>query len=134
MLVIGAIGGAAVKIIRAVNEGNNLTVSAAIASRRRGAVRDRNIQEVHLLVNSRLLTVLRMLVSQTKKEAERTGNSDDIQRYQSALSELSRAEAAAARHTEHQSDEHEAVEADRDFDKLVEESASTDIVVAPKRR
>jgi hypothetical protein len=67
----------------------------AEASQTRDHVRDRKIQEIHILVNSRLLTVLHMLVTLTKKEAERTHLNEDIKAYEEALADLQRAEASS---------------------------------------
>jgi hypothetical protein len=64
------------------------------SSKLRGLKRDRKIQEIHLLVNSRLVTVLRLLVAVTKKEADRTADPSAISAYKEALAELTRAEAS----------------------------------------
>ena len=74
---------------------NEAVIASAEASQKRGVVRDIKLQEIHLLVNSRLVTVLRLLVANTKKEAERTGEQADIRAYEEALRHLDQAEASA---------------------------------------
>lgn len=104
--IIGAIVGGTVKIIEALHsnsakvvagqvETRELVAAGQVAGRARGTVRDRKVEEIHLLVNSRLLTVLRMLVAVYKKEAERTKSDEDVEAYHKAQEELSKAEASA---------------------------------------
>jgi|SRR6185503_9092021 len=82
-------------IIAALKKNTEITVAGQEAVAARAVIRDNKIQEIHLLVNSRLLTVLRLLVVLTKKEADRTNSADDIQAYNEALKELQQAEAAS---------------------------------------
>jgi hypothetical protein len=89
--IIGALVAGIVTVITTVRS----TKRIVLADVQKGEERDTKIQEIHLLVNSRLLTVLRLLVSVTKKMADKTGNVDDIEAYESALTELQQAEAGA---------------------------------------
>lgn len=100
--IIGAIVAGTVTIIttlkstsKEVTLTKNMMEVSAAAGVAKGKVRDRKIQEIHLLVNSRLLTVLRLLVAVTKKAADKTGEKDDIIQYEAALIELQKAEASA---------------------------------------
>ncbi len=101
-----------------------VVAASAEASRTRGVVRDGKIQEIHVLVNSRVLSILRMIVFLTKKEALRTNLPDDKHAYEEALSELSRAEAAASIISSTDlstriADENQANEADRKLNILI---------------
>ncbi len=84
-----------VTIINALKQNTAITVAGQKASQTRGVVRDSKIQEIHLLVNSRLQTVLKLLVVSTKREADRTHSIEDIAAYQNALKELELSEVAA---------------------------------------
>ncbi len=88
VIVLGVLVPGIIKVINALKQNTEITVAGQQASASRGALRDSRIQEIHLLVNSRLLTVLRVLVVLTKKEADRTNNADDISAYQQALKDL----------------------------------------------
>lgn len=100
--VIGALTTAVISILTSIRETRtntqqtkDLTVAAAEVSKARGVVRDNKIQEIHLLVNSRLLTVLRLLVSVSKQLAVLTGKPEDVASYEAAKVELAKAEASA---------------------------------------
>jgi hypothetical protein len=95
LAIITALVGGSIQILDRLEKTRTLVVAGQVEAKATGEVRDTKIQEIHLLVNSRLLTVLRLLVAVTKKEAERTGNREDISAYQEALSELQKAEAGA---------------------------------------
>lgn len=92
VLVIGAIAAA---VVRVVQTKADLLVAGQQAQGAQSKVRDNKIQEIHLLVNSRLLTVLKLLVVVTKKEALRTGDPADIEAFEEAQAELTKAEASA---------------------------------------
>ncbi len=95
-VVIGAVAAGVVKILSAIQATRGLVVAGQDVSNARGVVRDKKIKEIHLLVNSRLLTVLRLLVLMTKKESERTNAKEDLDAYNVAQLELARAEAGAS--------------------------------------
>lgn len=57
---------------------------------------DKQLHEIHVLVNARFTTALRVIVRQAKKEADRTGDRGDIEVYEQALAELVKAEKSAA--------------------------------------
>lgn len=65
----------------------------------KGVQRDVKLDEIHVLVNSRLSAVLRMLVATLKKEAERTKDPVDVVAYETALKELDIADAGQAQAT-----------------------------------
>lgn len=90
--IIGAIATGSVRIIKEINNNGRALVAGQEAQQARGEVRDQKVQQIHVLVNSRLLTVLRLLVTVTKKEAERTGAAADLKAYRDALAELQHAE------------------------------------------
>lgn len=81
-------------ILKVVRSTRSTLIAGTLAHKARGVVRDKKIQEIHLLVNSRLLTALRLLVMLTKKEAARTNEPGDVAAYNEAVKELERAEAA----------------------------------------
>lgn len=97
--VIGAIAAAAQKIIGALKQtsatvvaGQQTIVREQTASRNRAIKRDRNINKIHGLVNSKFTEALRLVVSMAKKEAERTNSPEDIAAYQRALDKLNASE------------------------------------------
>lgn len=92
--IIAALIAGIIQIIAAIRSTRELVAATGEATKARGVVRDKAIKEVHLLVNSRLLTVLRLLVAVTKREAARTGDDEDIAAYMAARGELERLEAA----------------------------------------
>lgn len=94
--IIGALTTATVKIIRALQHTRRIVVESHDAEQKRGKVRDAKLEQIKVLVNGRLLTALRLLVSVTKKEAARTGEPADDAIYQHALAELRQAEAGAS--------------------------------------
>lgn len=94
VLVIGAIAGAAVKIIRAVNEDKQVTIAGQRAGAARGRVRDKKIQEIHILTNSRLTAALTLIMTMAKKESDRTGKKEDVDLYEQAKEEVKKAEEA----------------------------------------
>ena len=93
--IIGALVAGIISIITTVNGTRNVVLAGQEVSQARGKVRDNKIQEIHLLVNSRLLTVLKLVVIVTKKEADRTGSKEDQDVYLAALRELENAQASA---------------------------------------
>jgi hypothetical protein len=93
--ILGILIPGIVAIIKQAQATKSIVVASAQNTIAAGMRRDRKIQEIHLLVNSRLLTVLRLLVAVTKKEAERTEAASDIDAYETALRELTKAEASA---------------------------------------
>jgi len=93
--IIGALVTGVIKITAALRDTKRIVVTGQVAAAAVGVLRDQKIQEIHLLVNSRLLTVLRLLVTVTKKEFDRTGTESDRVMYEQALGELTKAEASA---------------------------------------
>lgn len=98
-VVIGAIGGAAVKIIDSIKQtrakvvaGQEQIVTEQRASRNRAIKRDRNINKIHGLVNSRLAIALRLVVAAAKEKAERTNTPTDLAAYQQAIEKLAEVE------------------------------------------
>ncbi len=94
--VLGAIVTGTVKIIAAVKQGQHLIAAGQDVSMARGLVQSQHTQEIRVLVNGRVLTMLRLVATLTKKEADRTGLPDDIAAYHVALAELTSSEEAAA--------------------------------------
>lgn len=92
--IIGAIVAGTVTIIKALRETKSLVAAGQEVGMASGAVRDAKMQEIHILVNSRVLMLLRLVAKMTKSEAERTGRPEDILAFQTAMSELIRAEDA----------------------------------------
>lgn len=88
LAVIASIAAAAVKIIGAVNSSRQVVVAEQTASRNRATKRDRNIKQIHGLVNSRLAIALRLVVAAAKEKAERTNTPDDLVAYQKAIEAL----------------------------------------------
>lgn len=92
--VIGAITIAANVILRGIRETRAITIAGQEVVAAKSVVKDNKLQDIHVLVNSRLLSALRLIVFLTKREAERTGIPADTLAYQEAAEELKRAEEA----------------------------------------
>lgn len=92
--IIGAIVNGTNKIIEAINANRAVTIAGQDASRARNKVQTTQIQEIHILSNSRLTAALRLIMIMSKKEADRTGTKEDIDTYNAALIELQKAEQA----------------------------------------
>lgn len=100
--VIGSVVAGTVTIITLINKNRevkdeilsakDVVVASADQLLKSGTVRDQKLQEIHMLVNSRVLTIMRLLVATTKKTAETTGSKVDIEAYEHALLELMKAE------------------------------------------
>lgn len=130
--VLGALSAAIVAVIKSTHRAEQtgkttqeLVIGQAAAGQARGKVRDAKIQEIHLLVNSRLVTVLRLLVAVTKKMADQSGSQADIEAYTAALAELEKAEAsarvvAAIAPKDPAEDEHKAVVAEEKLASVME--------------
>ena len=95
VLIIGAVAAAAVKIIDAMKQtratvvaGQERIADEQKASRNRAIKRDRNIQQIHGLVNSRLAIALRLVVEAAREKVARTNTADDLVAYQKALDAL----------------------------------------------
>ncbi len=84
--VIGAIATGTVKIITAVKQGQHLIAAGQDVSMARGLVQSQHTQEIRVLVNGRVLTMLRLVATLTKKEADRTGLPADVAAYHVAIS------------------------------------------------
>lgn len=111
VLILTTLIGGTIKIIAALKDMKTVTAAGqeAISAQqdvgvKHGVIRDRKVQEIHLLVNSRHVAVVRLLVTMAKKEADRTGLAADLQLYQEALAELRQAEASARMVAEVQSE------------------------------
>lgn len=99
--VIGAITIAANVILKGIREtkadirnNRDITVAGQEVVAAKSIIKDNKLQDIHVLVNSRLLSALRLIVFLTKREAERTGIAADNLAYQEAAEELKRAEEA----------------------------------------
>lgn len=93
--IISSVAVAAVKIITALQETRRILITGQAAATAVGVVAAAKQQEIHLLVNNRFMTALRMLVTVTKKQAERTGTTEDKLMAEHAEAELQDAEASA---------------------------------------
>lgn len=100
VLIAGAIGliTALTKTLRLLLKravlAQHILVASTEAQLKTNEVQAQSTQAIHVLVNHRFLTVLRVLVVVTKKEAERTHDIKDIEVYNTAQAELDHAEEA----------------------------------------
>lgn len=93
--IVGVIVGGIVTIVREIRASRSVITTEQTASAGRGAARDTVINEIHILVNGRLIAALRMVALLTKREADRTKSPEDQTIYEGARDDLARAEAAA---------------------------------------
>jgi hypothetical protein len=114
--IIGAITLAVVTIIKALRDNTAITVAGQVAGAARGVVRDKRIQEIHILTNGRLTAALKLIMVMSKKEWLRTNSEEDKATYESALAELTKSEDAIHRIS---------VENERDMDVVTARMAET---------
>ena len=95
VLIIGAVTTASIRIIKAIKVNNRITVAGQEAGAARGKVRDKRIQEIHVLTNSRFTAILKLILVMTKKEADRTKKAEDLEIYNAALEQVKISEEAA---------------------------------------
>jgi len=74
-----------------------ITVAGQVAGAARGVVRDKRIQEIHILTNGRLTAALKLIMVMSKKEWTRTGTQEDKDIYDAAQLEVSKSEDAIVR-------------------------------------
>jgi len=118
VIVIGAVSTAAVKIIRAIKYDTRVTVAGQRAGQARGRVRDKKVQEIHLLTNSRLAAALNLIVVMAKREADRTGKAEDLATFKAAQNEVKKVEEATILITDEDRNDEDLVNAKIAEDKL----------------
>ena len=92
--IIGAVTTSVISIIKAIRENTKITVAGQQVTAARGKVRDKKVQEIHILTNSRLTAALNLVMVMAKREADRTGKPEDLETYKVALAEVKKAEEA----------------------------------------
>lgn len=96
--IITAIVAGAIKIIKEIRGNTVITTAVGEAQRTSAVVRDQKLEQIHTLVNGRLVAALQGMVEMTRKEAQRTGLITDVQAYQQAVDALIRAELTKDTH------------------------------------
>ena len=92
--IIGAATPAIILIIKAIKQNTQITVAGQRAGAARGKVRDKKVQEIHILTNSRLAAALNLVMVMAKREADRTGKPEDIANFRAAEVEVHKSQAA----------------------------------------
>jgi len=92
--ILGVLIPGIIAIIRALKENTKITIAGQKALAARGIVRDKKVQEIHILTNSRLSAALNLVMVMAKRESDRTSNPADVATYKAAVEEVRKAEEA----------------------------------------